>query len=814
MQTEVESLLNAHEQAGIFAEGPAVHNLASACVGHRLQHGDFIGPYQITDFLAAGGMGEVYRARDSKLGRDVAIKILPALAAGDSGRQQRFEREARILAALNHPNIGAIYGFEQTDGVLGLVLELVEGPTLADRVAVARVPIHNALTIARQLADALEAAHAKGVIHRDLKPANIKVTATGVVKVLDFGLAKVWADEASGLGFSSLPVITSSGKTEGAFLGTAAYMSPEQACGRALDPRTDIWAFGCVLYEMLAGRAAFVGDTILETAAKILEREPDWAALPADVPAEIRALLVRCLEKDLGRRLTSPTDAKMIIDEAVLHGSTMQTAAREAPRRPSTRRIRAIAVLPLVNLSRDPGQEYFTDGMTDALITELSRIGALKVVSRTSVTRFKDTKKPLRDIARELGVDGIVQGSVLRVDDRVRITAQLIHAATDGHVWAESYERELRDILRLQSEVAQAVAREVHVSVKPAETQRLMDRRRVEPESYEAYLKGMFHLRQFTPQGFEKSLTHLYWAVDKNPQDALAWAGLALAHAMISHNDLPPHDPHQAFARVKAAAERALALDRTVAEAHLAVAELKLYYEWDWPAAEQAFKLAFKFNPLLGEAHRHHAWYSFVAGTVDQTIAGLRRAIEIEPLSPLYTAELGWVYWALGRRAEAITETRKSLQLSSQFPVGLFVHGQLLREEGRTEEAVAAHQQAAAASPGFIWALGETYALVGRSNDARAIIAPWVSGSKPNNAWDAFAFAVVSAALGETDQAFRGLEAAYEYRHSWFPAVWSFRVFAPLLNDQRFQELLHRMHLPPTTLDVIAGLSIPAKHNS
>jgi TolB-like protein/Tfp pilus assembly protein PilF len=482
--------------------------------------------------------------------------------------------------------------------------------------------------------------------------------------------------------------------------------------------------------------------------------------------------------------------------------ATELTAWREArSRTPSgapaaTSSLRAVAVLPFLNLSADRDQEYLADAMTDVLITAIARSGAVDVTSRTSVMQHKNSERPIQEIARSLRVDAVIEGSILRVGDRVRITAQLIDAATDRHLWAESYDGDLRDILSLQHDVACAVAAEID-GVRPERRSKTLPVRRVNPGAYDAYVRGMFHLHRFTPEGYAQALSCFQRALEADSDDPLAWAGLAFTHGIISHSDLPARKPCEAFAQVKTAAERAVRLDDSSAEAHAALGGLKLYYEWDWQAAEREFQRALALNPVLAEAHRHYGWYLFLKNRPDEAVFELKRARDAEPLTPLYAAELGWAYWMVGRPGEARAETERALELDADFPVGLFVAGALLRDRGSHDEAVAIHQRAVRASSGWLWALGETYALCGRADLAEQLIAPWTNGAEPRDAWEAFALAYIASALGDRDQAVRGLEAIYTHRHGWTPwACKGVMAWQRIADDPRFQEIAARLNLP------------------
>jgi TolB-like protein/Flp pilus assembly protein TadD len=475
------------------------------------------------------------------------------------------------------------------------------------------------------------------------------------------------------------------------------------------------------------------------------------------------------------------------------------SATTSAGRPGSTTERMMLAVLPFENLTGDPEQDYFSDGFTEEMISRLARFGELRlgVIARTSVMQYKGTRKSVDRIGRDLAVDYVLEGSVRRAADRVRITAQLIWVRDQSHVWAETYERDLRDILTVQSEVAIAIADRIRLRLPFELRARLAAKARpVHPRTYEAYLKGMFYRNRFTSEGFEKALSCFRQAVELDPLDPLPWAGLALCYAMASHSDLPARQPEEAFALVKDTAMKALALDDTLAEVHIALAELKLYYEWDWEGARAAFIRAFELNPNVAEAHRHYGWYLLLIGRPDDALVALRKAKQVEPIAPLYTAELAWLQLALGQFDEATEGALESLQLNPEFPIGWFVLGFVALQEGRFDEAISAHRQAVAASPGWRWGLGYTYARAGRIDEARKIISDAGGESEPADAWDAWTVACVAVGLGETDRAFKALEAAYHYRHSWMPWIGVIPMFDVLHSDARFSELVERLRLP------------------
>jgi TolB-like protein/tRNA A-37 threonylcarbamoyl transferase component Bud32/Flp pilus assembly protein TadD len=777
--------------------------------------------YRILERLGAGGMGVVYRAHDEQLDCDVAIKVLPAASFRDPAARARLLREARTASKLNHPHICTIYEVGEADGQAYIAMELVEGQSLSARLAGGALPLEQVLRYGLQLADAVAHAHQRGIIHRDLKSANVIITPEGRAKVLDFGLAKrLGREELTEATTQTMDSLTGPGTV----VGTLAYMAPEQLRGQPADARSDVWALGVVLCEMAAGQRPFQGQTGFELSSAILSQPP--APLPPGPggapPTELRAVIERCLEKEPAQRYQRSEEVRAAL-EAVQSGAPLPVwpAWKYALSRRRwlalaaalvavvavvaaldvgglrgrllgggrTLKFDSLAVLPFENLSGDPDQGYLADGIHEALITDLAKLSSLRrVIARSSAMRYQKTEKPLAQVARELGVDAVITGSVLRSGSRVRVTAHLINAGTEEHLWSDSYERELRDVLSLQNEIVAAITRKTKLQLTPQEQTRLASARPVNPEAYEAYLKGKFYLNRFTPEGFQKGLAYLQQAIEKDPANPLPYAGLALGYSLIGHEAAP-----DALTRGKAAAIKALELDDTLAEAHEALAEIKLYQDWDWAGAEQEFRRALALNPSLPEAHTHYGWYLQLFGRIDEGLAEEKRAREVDPLTPIYTAWLAWQYWEAGRHEEAIKEAQKSLELNPDFPWGLYVLGGVYAQKGMYAEAIAAHQKAAAVRPALRWALGVTYALAGRGDEARKLAAELKKKVTPMDAWG---LAEVYAALGENDEAFRWLEAAYISRFSFIPWISRHRPLEPLRSDSRFPDQLRRMNLP------------------
>jgi TolB-like protein/lipoprotein NlpI len=790
-----------------------------------LGSGTCLGPYEIVAPLGAGGMGEVYRARDTRLGRDVAIKVLPAEFAADPERLKRFEREAKATAALSHPNILDVHDVGTHEGTPYLVEELLEGESLKARIGRGAIPVREAVGIAVQVAHGLAGAHGKNIVHRDLKPENVFLTTEGTVKILDFGLAKL-VESVPLVGADTLTHAPTGATEAGRVLGTVAYMAPEQARGMPVDQRADIFAFGVVLYEMFSGQRPFRGTTATDTVAAIIKDEP--LPLPATVPPQLAAVIGRCLAKEPAHRYQRGGEVEAAL-EAVRSGEagvSWPAWKQMVRRRPwlvvanvaaalvvlalamnvgglrgrllggaAAGRIDSLAVLPLENLSGDPEQEYLAAGMHDALVTNLGQLAGLKrVIARGSVLRFKGTSEPPQEIARELGVSGLITGAVLRSGDRVRVTAQLIDPETQAQVWAHSYEASLRDVLALENDIVAAITREIKLQLTPQEKTRLATAKPVNPEAFEAYLKTMFYLYKKTPEGYAKGMALLEEAIQKNPSDPLLYAGLALAYPILYHGPGGTVPPNEGFPKARAAALKALELDDSLAQAHLALATIKLYYDWDWAGADSEFKHALELNPNLPEAHAHYGWYKVLFGRVDEGLAEAKRAVELDPLTPVYSAWVGWMYTDRDND-KAIEWSRKALELDPNDTDGLYVLECALNAKGVFNEAIETGKRLAAVNPDWRFGLAESYVAASRKDDALKLV-------KEMEREDYLKFAEfllgIQVTLGNKEEAFRALDAAFRYHHIFLPWNMHDGQWFPWNSDPRWEEYRRQLNFPAT----------------
>jgi TolB-like protein/Tfp pilus assembly protein PilF/predicted Ser/Thr protein kinase len=841
LRREVEALLAADVQAEGFIEAPAFAVAAPLIVGRDAPSfiGKSIGRYQIISLVGKGGMGEVYRAEDTHLHRGVAIKVLPADIGKDPDRLHRFEREAQAASALNHPNIITIHEIGEAEGARYIVTEYVAGETLRQQLSRAtqeKIELTEAVEMTLQIATALSAAHEAGITHRDIKPENVMVRPDGLVKVLDFGLAKLTERPAVTTETdSNAETVARLSTNPGVVMGTASYMSPEQARGQTVDHRTDIFSLGVMLYEMIAGRRPFEGATANDVIAALLAAEPpSLRSLNSQAPAELERITEKCLAKDREARYQSAKELIAELKPLRTGSQTEEAAERRRIEGAGTRlalwrwpvivaialtlivglawflfwrhapavlpdQIKSLAVLPLENLSGDPAEEYFADGMTDALIGDLAKIGALRVISRTSAMHYKGTKKSLPEIASELGVDAVVEGTVQRSGDRVLIRAQLIHAATDRHLWIETYERDLRDVLGLQSEVAQTIAGQIQIKITPAEQARLAHNRPVDQRAFDDYLQGRYLFwNKRTKENLEKAIEYFQTAIKDDPAYAQAYVGLADCYnqlGSVMHSALLPRE---AMRQAEEAARKALELDSELAGAHVALGFVK-HYNWDWVAAEQEFKRAIELNPNYADAHIRYALYLVSRGGVEAALAEANRARELDPFSLDISASRGYVLENARRLPEAIEQLRRVIAMDPNHYSAHFFLGHTYAANGQFDEAITTSEKAAALSgraPGALGVLGLVYGLAGRRDEANKVLNELLGLNRRRYVTPAALFHVYIG-LGDRDQAFAWLEKAFQERSYIMAYLKVIPMVDPLRTDPRFDDLLRRMGLAP-----------------
>jgi len=780
--------------------------------------GQTLGHYRILERIGAGGMGTVYRAHDERLDRDVALKVLPPSGLENDEARRLFRKEALALSRLNHPNIAAIYDFDSDVGVDFLVMELITGVTLASKLAIGALSEEKVLLFGQQIAQALEHAHGYGVVHRDLKPGNVIIRPDGQLKVVDFGLAKlVTMDE-------SAPTVTLSGAH--GLAGTLPYMPPEQLWGKPPDFRSDIYSAGVVLYEMATGKRPFQGSVPTAISEAILHADPPSPRqLSPAISSDLESIILKCLQKEPASRYQTARELATDLRRAQTPSSTISAGPEPAGVRirwvpialliailavalpislvkvrawharttatgqvPS---IRSLVVLPLENLSRDPEQEYFADGMTDELTTELARIGALRVVSRTSAMRYKRTTKTLPQIAQELQVDGVIEGSVLRSDGSVRINTQLVQAQADRELWAHSYQRELKDVLQLQGELAHDIAEQIKIKVTPQEELRLANTRTVDPGAHEAYLKGLYHWNKGTEDNYRDARNYFQQAIVLDPNYAPAYAGLA--DYFWATDELPPS---LAMPSAKENVLKALALDDGLADAHKTLATVKFYGDWDWAGAEKEFKRALELNPSYSEGHRMYSVYLSALQREEDAFGEIQIAERLDPLSLNTSLTAGWNSYYARQYDRALQQCRGVLELDPNWSGAHECLGAVYTAQGKFPQAIAEGKQAAGAShdPVRLAGLGRSYALAGRSSEARMILAELDQASKTEYVAPYF-FAVIEGALGEKDQAFAWLEKGFNGRDAYLARLKVDVAMDPLRSDARFQALLQRVGL-------------------
>lgn len=827
LRNEVASLLAAHEQAGEFIETPAVEVAAKALAGAEKASaiGRQIAHYQVVSLLGAGGMGEVYLAEDMRLGRQAALKLLPASLAGltgDAERAHRFKREARAASALNHPNVATIYEIGEAEEISYIAMEYVAGQTLARKINGRPLETSETINIAAQIADALDEAHGKGITHRDIKPANIMLTPRGVVKVLDFGLAKIGGAPAATADLYSTQTATRPGMV----MGTVMYMSPEQALAQEVDHRSDIFSLGVVIYEMATGRLPFSGASASETIDRIIHAQPEAVArFNYEVPPELERIIRKCLEKDRERRYQSARE--LLVDLKNLKrdsdsGAVVPVSQLNAPKNNARRNaaiaiafaiiaavavflfsrdrrennaqatgapLKSLIVLPLANA--DPASDYLSDGITESVINRLSQLPQLKVIARTTAFRYKGKEADPQTVGRELKVDAVITGRVARQSGMLIVQADLVNVADGAQIWGGRFNRKLADILAVQEEIAQQISENLRLRLSGAEQKLLATRHTTSPDAYELYLKGRFFWGKWTNDSLKKAGSSFEQALKLDPNYAPAHSGLADTYNLLGYLGFMP--PREAFPKSEAAARQALKLDDALGEAYLSLAKTKFFYDWDWPGFEREIKRALELNPNYPDVHSMNGTYLSAMGKHDESFAARKHALELDPLSPLFATGIGWTFFYQRRYEQAIEWYKRALEVEPNFIPAQNSLGDAAYQRGDYDQAVAAWLKAktiSGASAETISALRQAYAAAGIKGYWRQELELTRSQQGKIGSWQ---MASIHAELGERDQAFVWLNKAYEERASLLPFLKVTPIFDSLRADPRYADLLRRV---------------------
>ena len=693
--------------------------------------GTSVAHYRIVEKLGEGGIGVVYKAEDTRLGRFVALKLLPPDVARDRARLERFEREARAAAALNHPNICVIYEVGRHEGDPFIAMEWLEGRTLKEAIVAPHgsrpLALENNVEIAIQLADALGAAHTRGVVHRDIKPANVFVTPQGQAKILDFGLVKVIGiggavERRSEAAATLAPTMTNEPAfltSPGTAVGTVAYMSPEQARGDDLDARSDLFSLGVLIYEMIAGRLPFDGNTSGAIFGAILHEAP--VPLARDTPAELSRIVHKALEKD--RSLRYQTAADLLADlkrlKRDLSGSGEAARLDSGGAARSADHVDAIAVLPFENAGGDPDAEYLSDGITESLINSLAQLGRLRVLARSTVFRYQGRAGDAQQVGRELNARAVLTGRVFLRGETLLIGAELVDVANGWQLWGERYKRSLTDIFDVQEEIARIIVDKLRVTLSPSEEQRLRKRHTESPEAYQLFLKGLYFWNQWTPDGFQKADEHFRDALSKDPTFAPAWAGIA--DILISPPYMGLVSPKAVFPKAKAVVRKALELDESLPLAWFLDGMVKTVYDWDFAAAEEGFRRAIEVGPGDARGYTGLGYVLAVQGQFADALKASLRAAELEPLTPMWTHNAGMIYRWMGEHEDAGDVLRKSLDVDPGFLMSRLQLGRVYAAAGRMPEALREFERAARDSAGHPFAIGHlgyVHALMEKRADA------------------------------------------------------------------------------------------------
>ncbi len=804
-------------------------------IGKNISH------YRIVERLGGGGMGVVYKAEDSKLGRFVALKFLPPEMSQDPLALQRFQLEARAASALNHPNICTVYEIDEFEGQSFIAMEFLEGETLKHTHANEPFKIERLLEIGIQVSDALDAAHSQGVIHRDIKPANIFITRRGHAKLLDFGLAKLAPAGPAGTGVgvaeeSDATAAVTAGMPEtnltspGVAMGTVTYMSPEQALGEPLDARTDLFSFGAVLYEISTGRAPFGGNTTAAVFDAILHKSPVAPVrLNPEMPDDLQHIITKLLEKDREERYQSArelaTDLRRLKRDTdsgqPTHISRAVVTAHEQKQQQKkigiiaaaslgvialvllslyfflwrSRSIDAIAIMPFVNASSDPQVEYLSDGLTESLINSLSQLPHLSVMSRSSVFRYKGKGTDPKDLGKDLGVGAVLMGRVVQQGDNLSVSVELVDTANNHHIWGEQYNRKVTDLLSLQADITRDISDTLKLQLTGEEKSRLAKKPTDDPVAYQLYLNGLYYWNKSSQNGLQKAVDFFNQAIEKDPKFALAQAGLADTYSLLGDSGYMA--PRDAWPMAKTAAMVAVGIDDSLAEAHTSLALVKAYYDWDWKGAEKEFRHAIELNPNSAAAHHWYGSYLAKLGRADEAQRELQKAHDLDPLSQLIGTSLAWNYYASHEPDKAIEQLKNTLEIDPTYLPAQRLLEISYEQKGMYKEAVAAWQKAFTLTDN-----AELAAVIGQDFETsgyKEVLQDYLGGLKElakRAHVSPYEIASLHARVGEKDQVFVWLEKAFQERDSRIVALRVEPVFESLRSDPRFQDLVKRIGFP------------------
>jgi serine/threonine protein kinase/Flp pilus assembly protein TadD len=770
-----------------------------------------ISHYKILEKLGEGGMGVVYKAHDTKLKRIVALKFLPTNLIPSADELKRFQQEAEAISALNHPHIATIYDFDEADGQKFLALEFIPGGTLGTKLRDLRtnnkqLPIEEVITFGIQVAEALAHAHRHAIIHRDVKSHNVMITEDGSVKVTDFGLARLGGSQH----------LTRTGNT----VGTTGYMSPEQLRGEEVDQRSDLFSLGVLLYELATNQLPFQAEHEPAVAYSIVnENPPPVRSRRADAPEKLEHIIARCLEKDPGKRYQRAEEVAADLRSLQRGETPLRTAGPRpsrlpwmiaavlllivaallylfmSPSRSISANSKTIAVLPFVNMSGDPQDEYFSDGIMEDILTQLSKIADLNVISRTTMTQYKGTKKPLKEIGRELNAGVVLEGSVRHSGNRIRIASQLIDAETDRHVWAESYDREMQDVFAIQSDVAQEIASSLQARLSPAEKERIEKKQTDNTEAYQFYLKGRYYWNKRRTDDIKTAIGYFNQAIEKDPNYALAHAGLA--SAIVIQNEYSRLQPNDILPNAKAAATRALELDPTLGEPHAVLGFIESTFEYDWSGAENEFKRAIELSPSNLTAHQWYGNYFRTLGKFDRAREEIHRAEELDPLSLTVNVNVAITSYYMREYDKAIEQLKKTIAFDPSFPPAHEVLGYAYAVNEKLTDAIAEFQNVRSLvgnSQVGLSGLGYAYARAGMKHEALKVLNELLRRSNEGYALSGDV-AIVYCGLGDREKTFEWLEKAYQERNFLLTRVKVSPLWDDLRSDPRFIALLKKIRL-------------------